>query len=272
MPRNRLILFLCAALGLLLVTGSILGALIRLINELRYSLEYFLPYWIVNPFLLIISLLLITLIVQVGWPWWKSFFNKKIDKSNRKPNTKFNLQSRRQAAKKSLESIDRVLEKIQDNVTREGLKHEKDQVALELARGDLVVVIFGTGSSGKTSLIRALLKEIVGEVGPSMGSTTSSQVYKLRLKGLNRSLKLIDTPGILESGKSGQRREKEARIKASHADLMIFVIDSDLRSAELEAIQGLANLGKRLLLVLNKCDLRGEQEAKKLLLLLKNHC
>ena len=35
--------------------------------------------------------------------------------------------------------------------------------------GDLVVVVFGTGSSGKTSLIRALLRDIVGEVGAGEG-------------------------------------------------------------------------------------------------------
>ena len=76
-------------------------------------------------------------------------------------------------------------------------------MADELARGDLMVVVFGTGSSGKTSLIRALLNEMVGEVGAPMGSTTSSQIYRLRLKGLDRGLQLADTPGILEARSAG---------------------------------------------------------------------
>ena len=67
--------------------------------------------------------------------------------------------------------IDLLIEKLQDKVAKEGLKQKRELVEKELARGDLVVVVFGTGSSGKTSLIRALLNEIVGEVGSAMGST-----------------------------------------------------------------------------------------------------
>ena len=43
---------------------------------------------------------------------------------------------------------------------------------------------------------------------------------------------------------------------------MVVVVDSDLRADEWEIIRSLSILGKRLLLVLNKCDLRGEQEEK----------
>ena len=55
----------------------------------------------------------------------------------------------------------------ENDVQRAGLQQERERVEEELNRGDLVVVVFGTGSSGKTSLIRALLKEMVGEVGQS---------------------------------------------------------------------------------------------------------
>jgi len=52
--------------------------------------------------------------------------------------------------------VDRLIERIQDDISRRSLQNERDRVAEELKRGDLVVVVFGTGSSGKTSLIRAL--------------------------------------------------------------------------------------------------------------------
>ncbi len=217
-------------------------------------------------------MLLIALTIQTSWPWLKDFASqiskrRKVDKQFTSPPN-----SRHQAAKQSLDSIDRLIEKLQDNVARKGLKQERQKVEEELNRGDLVVVVFGTGSSGKTSLIRALLNEIVGQVGAPMGSTTSSQMYRLRLKGLDRGLQLIDTPGILEAGKDGRNREKEARERASKSDLMVVVVDNDLRSAELEVVISLANLGKRLLLVLNKCDLRGEEEERRLLALLRGHC
>jgi uncharacterized protein (DUF697 family)/GTP-binding protein EngB required for normal cell division len=118
---------------------------------------------------------------------------------------------------------------------------------------------------GKTSLIRALLRQLVGEVGAAMGSTQGSQRYRLRLRGLDRAVWLVDTPGILEAGDGGERRERLARQQASRADLLLLVVDGDLRASEQQLFEALAGLGKRLMLVLNKCDLRGEQEEQRLL-------
>jgi len=64
-------------------------------------------------------------------------------------------------------------------------------------------------------------------------------------------------------------RERLAREQAGKADLLLLVVDGDLRAAELEVFEALASLGKRLMLVLNKCDLRGEQEEARLLQLLR---
>ena len=89
----------------------------------------------------------------------------------------------------------------------------------ELERGDLVLVVFGTGSTGKTSLIRALLQDVVGEVGAAMGSTEACTSYRLRLKGLARGLRLVDTPGILEAGAGGLEREQVARRQAAHDEV-----------------------------------------------------
>ena len=145
-------------------------------------------------------------------------------------------------------------------------------MAAELERGDLVVVVFGTGSAGKTSLIRALLKDVVGQVGAAMGSTDACVSYRLRLRDLPRGLRLVDTPGILEAGHEGRRREQLARSQAAQADLLLLVVDGDLRAAEQEVFEALASLGKRLLLVLNKCDLRGQEEERRLLSLLRRRC
>ncbi len=272
MNRQKFLLLISGALVLLLIIGAVIGAVLRLVNEIRWSLQYFLPYWLVNPILLLAAVLIGTVLVQVAWPWWKNRQNRFFTKESKLQNKQAISQSRQQAAKKSLESIDRIIDRLQNNVEAEALRQERNRVENELARGDLVVVIFGTGSSGKTSLIRALLNEIVGVVGAPMGSTHASQTYRLRLKRLDRGLQLIDTPGILEAGVDGRSREKEARLKASRADLMIVVVDSDLRSAEFEVIKNLASLGKRLILVLNKCDLRGEEEERKLLSLIRSRC
>ena len=264
---NRWILFGVAGLVVLLVLGLVLQA----IRNLLWDLSYILPPWLVGPVLLIGAILVIALVIQVGLPWWKGWKTRRgttID-HNKPPSPPG---TRREAAEQSLQSIDRLLDRLQDDVARQALHVERERVARELARGDLVVVVFGTGSSGKTSLIRALLQDIVGSVGAPMGSTTGSQTYRLRLKKLDRGLQLVDTPGILESGLDGRDREQEARKRASRADLMLVVVDGDLRSSELDVVRSLAGLGKRLLLVLNKCDLRGQEEERRLLALLRSRC
>lgn len=105
-----------------------------------------------------------------------------------------------------------------------------------------------------------------------MGSTTKSKSYRLRLKNFDRGLQLVDTPGILEAGREGFDREKHARSQASRADLMLVVVDGDLRESEFKIIESLSGLGKRLLIALNKCDLRGEEEERRLLALIKARC
>lgn len=265
---TRWILIGAAALIALMVIGLVLQG----IRNLLWDLSYWLPAWLVGPVLLIGAILIVAAVMQVGLPWFRQWRRRS------KPGSQLNdaampaPTSRREAAERSLGSVDRLLERLQDDVARQSLQKERERVARELERGDLVVVVFGTGSSGKTSLIRALLRDIVGDVGAAMGSTSESQRYRLRLRGLDRGVQLVDTPGILESGMDGRSREQEARQHASRADLMIVVVDGDLRRSELDVVHSLSGLGKRLLLVLNKCDLRGEEEERRLLLLLRQRC
>ena len=266
--NTRLLFWGGGALIALVVIGMVLQA----IRNLLWDLSYWLPAWMVGPVLLLGAALIVAVLTQVVWPWYKAWKQKPKGSSSANQPPPAAPDTRRQAAEQSLESIDRLLDRLNDEVSREGLRQERERVAQELQRGDLTVVVFGTGSSGKTSLIRALLNEIVGDVGATMGTTTASRTYRLRLKGLRRGLQLVDTPGILESGRDGQEREQEARKRASRADLMLVVVDGDLRAAELEVTRHLAGLGKRLLLVLNKCDLRGEDEERRLLALLQQRC
>ena len=255
-----------------LIALVVLGMVLQAVRNLLWDLSYWLPPWMVGPVLLLGAVLVVALITQIGWPWFQAWKRRQDQPRQSTAELPPPPDTRRKAAEQSLESIGRLLDKLDDAVSREGLRQERERVARELQRGDLTVVVFGTGSSGKTSLIRALLNEIVGDVGASMGTTTKTQTYRLRLKGLQRGLQLIDTPGILESGRDGREREREARRRASRADLMLVVVDGDLRAAELEVTRHLASLGKRLLLVLNKCDLRGEEEEKRLIALLQQRC
>ena len=276
-------LWLLAGAALLGLIG--LGMVLQLINQLTWQLSAVLPYPLVGPVLLLLLLAVLAGALQIGWPMLRPWIEPKLPAwiQQRLPKAATPPQwqgqprpkpsaSRREAAARSLEAIDRTLEQVRNAVEREVLRQERERMAAELERGDLQIVLFGTGSTGKTSLIRALLRELVGEVGAAMGSTTGTQRYRLRLRGLERALWLLDTPGILEAGDAGERRERLAREQASRADLLLLVVDGDLRAAEREVFEALASLGKRLMLVLNKCDLRGEREVTRLQNLLLQRC
>ncbi len=253
---KKILIYIFITLISLILVGLV-GAIIRLIN---------------------IPAIIVTLIIICGLSyykrigWFHEILNSFLKIKKEKKLLDLSLTSKKQAADKSLESIENLISLINDKVKAKALKAEKDRVSLELERGDIILVVFGIGSSGKTSLIRALLKRIVGQVSPEMGSTKTKESYRLKLKGLSRGIKIIDTPGILEAGRDGREREKSALVQARKADLMLVIIDSDLRSEETKTISNLSKLGKRLLLVLNKIDLRGENEERRLIQILNARC
>ena len=251
------ILFYIIILFISLIFIGLVGAIIRLINI---------------PAIIITILVFASLVYYKRIGWLQKIINSIFKQEYDKKLLDLKLISKKEAAGRSLIGIDQLITLINDKVKAKALKEQKERVSLELERGDIILVVFGIGSSGKTSIIRALLKRIVGKVGPAMGSTKTKESYRLKLKGLHRGIKIIDTPGILEAGKDGRDREKSALIQARKADLMLVVIEGDLRSAEIKTIRNLSDFGKRLLLILNKIDLRGENEERRLIEILNSRC
>lgn len=148
------------------------------------------------------------------------------------------------------------IDRIRDSEQRGGLQSRLDQ--LEAARSapeaELHVVVFGTVSAGKTSLINALVGQKVGETSAVMGTTRQGETHVHTLKGVGGTLHLIDTPGISEAGEGAVAREDQARDLAKRADLLLFVVDHDLIRSEYVRLIELAKLGKRSIVVLNKKD------------------
>lgn len=174
-----------------------------------------------------------------------------------------------EAASETLKAVRQQVDRIQDRVARQALLDRSREIEESLARGELLVVVFGTGSAGKTSLINALLGRMAGKVGAPMGTTEVSETYLLRLKGVERRISLADTPGILEAGAAGTRRDRLARRLATEADLLVFVVDDDLRQSEYDPLQALARIGKRSLVVLNKRDRYTDEEMEAILAALR---
>ncbi len=210
--------------------------------------------WLATPILLGI-LVLIGIAIGIGI-YYVGIFQGWWGKSKPKPRQRPTVPvEKTAAATANLHAIEQQLAQIQDEVTRQALLDKSREIAENLARGQLRVVVFGTGSAGKTSLINAIVGRIVGEVGAPMGTTTRGETYTLELKGLDRQILLTDTPGILEAGIAGTQREAIARELATSANLLLFVVDNDLRESEYIPLMELAKIGKRSLLILNKTDL-----------------
>ena len=152
------------------------------------------------------------------------------------------------------------------NLEKSQLKHELsslDKQIDRLSNKKLRVSVFGRVGVGKSSLLNALLNKNTFITDIAHGSTRNSQstLWNQPIEKLT-SIELIDTPGIDEIDK-GRRIEQTSDI-CCKSDLILFVIDGDLTSIELEALQSLIHNGKPICLILNRCDQWQSSEIKQL--------
>ncbi len=164
------------------------------------------------------------------------------------------------AARTSLDGIEKINKKITDKVKVELLNYEKNKLEFQLKTGDYKVTLFGAGSSGKTSIARSLLKNIIGRTSAKIGTTKEISSYKIRIPILKRNINIIDTPGLFEPSQIGEEREKLTILQATNSDLVLFVLDQDINKYENYLIKELLKIGKKIIIVLNKCDLRSMDE------------
>ncbi len=258
-------------LTLILGFSLILGLIIWLIGSLSWL--YSQVSWSAPP--LLANLLLFLLIVLIGMVIFAFVYYVRLylqpSTSRRGPKgKKIKLPARKsEAASKSLKAVKDQVAQIQDEVARRALLTRSREMEASLARGDVRVVVFGTGSAGKTSVVNALMGRMVGRVDAPMGSTRAGETYRLSLNGLERDILITDTPGILEAGKEGNDRELMARSLATEANLLVFVVDNDLGRSEYNSLRALAEIGKRSLVVLNKTDLYPESDNEEILAALR---
>lgn len=119
------------------------------------------------------------------------------------------------------------------------------------ARKDAVhLCFFGEVSSGKSSLIKALVPEANVVVDVVGGSTDDIRHYRWRDEG-GAEILLTDVPGI---GGAEDGLADVATEEAKRANVVLFVCDSDLTRSESAAIRALLEFDKPFVIVLNKAD------------------
>ena len=148
---------------------------------------------------------------------------------------------------------------------RESLAQDYDAVQAmldKLEHGHLHLSAFGRVSTGKSSLLNALIGEQRFSVSPVHGETrrSSMQAWDEAQAG---GVFLIDTPGLDEAG--GEDREELAQAVARRSDLVMFVLDGDITDTELSALKAVLATGRPVLVVLNKSDLYTSDERNALL-------
>jgi small GTP-binding protein len=159
---------------------------------------------------------------------------------------------------------------------RASLQRDLNQLhsmADKLAAGKVEIVVFGEISTGKSALINALVGQAVAEVNVRGGWT--KDVWNLNWSGAgyvvpglaNSEVVLVDTPGLNEV--DGAQRATMAHEAAARADLVLFVVDSDMNEVEYSALVELAASHKPIILVLNKMDLYTPTELDELLSVLR---
>jgi len=245
MPLPRLMTLI---VGIAVILGMVLW-LIDSLYRLYFQISFTAPL-LANLLLLLVIVLLGLLIY--GFIYYFNLINRP---QRRRGQAIAYPVEKTAAAGVNLQVVQQQVAQIEDEVTKAALLARSQAIAASLERGEFKVMIFGTGSAGKTSLINALIGEMVGEVGAAMGTTRLGKAYGLRLPGVEREILLVDTPGILEVGTGGTQRGAIARQLATEADLLLFVVDNDLRQSEYTPLRALAEIGKRSLLIFNKTDL-----------------
>ncbi len=180
-----------------------------------------------------------------GWPW-----TKKAAPTDTAPDDgSGHLELARESLRELVNDA-----RLPDGV-RESLAHDYESVEAmleKLEHGHLHLAAFGRVSTGKSSLLNALIGEEAFSVSPLHGETKRSAMQawnEVEAGGVF----LIDTPGIDEAG--GEDREALAREVAGRSDLVMFVLDGDITDSELQSLRTLLAQGRPVIVVLNKSDL-----------------
>ena len=171
-------------------------------------------------------------------------------KSKRGTSTKL-VKATPKRVQRELGHLDKLLEGLQNDFKRQTFKQKARRIGENLASNQLRLVVFGTSSAGKTSLVNALLGHQVGDTAPTLGTTQTGSIYTYSVPGVGGRIEIADTPGLQAVGLTG---ESEATLLAKNADLLVFVVSGDMTATEYEQLCTLSAIGKRTLVVFNKID------------------
>jgi GTP-binding protein EngB required for normal cell division/uncharacterized protein (DUF697 family) len=197
------------------------------------------------------------LVVAAVWLVWQLVVRRKpLERTKRKP-----LRLSREEIEKRLRDADEA------GVDTSAALTELHELASRQRERSVHLCFFGEISTGKSSLIKALVPDANVTVDAVGGSTLAITHYHWQDDAGVRIL-LTDVPG---TGGLTQGLEKIAKLEARRSHVVIFVCDGDLTRQEKQAVRWLLELEKPLVLVMNKSDRYDAREQSMLMQRLLDH-
>ena len=223
-----LLVFIVAIGALLFLTESALNVWDRLLEgpkALRYGYVA----------------VMVALVVTAIWLVWRLVIRRKIQLADKKT----------VAGKLTQEDIrQRISDAEASGVDVSAAQAELQELASRQASGAVHLCFFGEISTGKSSLIKALVPDANVSVDVVGGSTADIRHYRWR-NDTGDEILLTDVPGTAGHDKGF---DEIATQEARRSHVVLFVCDGDLTRAEKQAVELLVELGKPLVLIMNKSD------------------
>jgi len=238
------LLFVVAIAATLFVTESALNVWDRLVQGPKVLLYGYVA-------------VMVALVVAAVWLIWRLVVRRKAPdsrKSEARPLSQDDISKRLREAEQAGVDVDEAQAELQELAARQ-------------ATGAIHLCFFGEISTGKSSLIKALVPAADVSVDVRGGSTTDVQHYRWR-DDEGHEILLTDVPG---TGGHEEGLSDLASLEAQRSHIVLFVCDGDLTRQESRAVGQLSSLGKPIIIVMNKSDRFDVKEQAALLQRLLEH-
>lgn len=235
-PSASRLIRIALSLGIALLTLLILWVLLSLTDQILSVWQGLvsLPDWVFWFY----GLALLGILMAGGYALWRLLRPRRAGPTTRE-------------ATLDRETLERRLEEdAAAGIDIAAVRRELALLQQRKAAGRIHVSFFGEISSGKSSLIKALLPEAVLETSAVGGTTREIAAYAWHSPS-GDELILTDMPGTNEVG---QGLDDLARAEALRSHLVVYVCDGDLSRTQYQELQALRELGKPLIVALNKTD------------------
>ena len=227
--RVRLLLFIALLLMAVVILFLLLLATDTALSVWQRLSEA--PLWLQVAYTLVL-LLISSATLWLTWRWLNPADKKAITES--RPLDSSSLQEELVESASAGVDVSAAVEEIKEQQRRK-------------QSGEVFIAIFGEISTGKSSLVNALLPNADLDTDPKGGTTQQVTHYRWQA-GSGDSVIIADLPGF------NLRSNPEILEEARRAHLVVFLCDSDITRSQMEQLDGLLSIEKPLIVALNKLD------------------